>query len=193
MDNQKKAQTEAMKLMAPAAPIMRERLTKADKDAIKAYFQDEWATLQTLRDLFFGFELREVEQRRIKQFSPELKATLKKMLLPELTKENPIGTSVDLWMTVNIVEKAPEHQKQAFAAREILIDLQKEGLELLENYTTDKIDLDITKGTPIEFVIARNMYVDHIEQVCIMLNTLAYQKDETPEEMAERIRRDSAK
>jgi len=190
---------ETIKKVNPEAPVMKDRLTREDKDIIRGAFRDEWVTLTIIRDLFFGFKLSEWEKSVVTSMKPEVKRVLRKVIIPSLSRENPIGSSnsSDLWSSVNILEATPEQQKQRLAARYILLQMLEQAFGLLDEPSKEpvdfSVDFSVDKQTPIDRIIARNTFINYIEQQLVLLNVLAYSKQETPEEKKERIKKDSAK
>lgn len=103
------------------------RITKADKDMIRAVFKDNDPLLLILRKIF----------------------------LPEIDPKAPLGQVIDLWMTVKIDGMSLEDQ---------LIRLH-----------------------------ARNQLIVHIENMLMQLKLIAELKDETPEEVAVKEKKNSSK
>lgn len=186
---------ETLKKVSPQAPIMKDRLTKEDKDLVGGAFKDEWITLTVIRDLFFGFDLTEWEKSIIRGLAPSLKKVLAKIFYPVLSKENPIGSSVnsDLWSSVHIMEISPDHQVQNIQGRAGLLLKLKQALSLLDNPDGEKIDLTIKEEMTVQEFIARNTFINYVEQQLVLLNAMAYSIDETPEEVKERMKKDSSK
>ena len=198
----KNKQKEILGKIAPMAPIMKERITKADKDVIKAFFKDEWISLTIVRDLFFGFTISEFEKGVVRGFTADLKKTLKKIFCPELSKDNPIGSaeSADLWSGVPILQIPFDMQVQNLKAQRTFLEMMKTAVKLLDDPDGEKVDLDVVipedeagQKEAVIKTIAHQWYVRLVEQQLIILNTFAYQTEETPTEMENRLKRDSMK
>lgn len=68
---------------------------------------------------------------------------LRKIFLPELDPNTPIGQNIDLWMTVNVENMTPEQALINIKARNILInhiDLQLMQLKLLAGVEEETIE-----------------------------------------------------
>ncbi len=185
-----------LKKVSPQAPVMRDRLTKEDKDIIRGAFRDEWITLTVIRDLFFGFNLSEWEMGIVKGLPATVKKVLRKVLFPELSKENPIGssTNADMWSSIQIMGVTPEVQVQNIQARGELLEIVTKAFNSLENPDGNRIDLGFSGTTKeIPKFIARNTFINYIEQQLVLLNAIAYSVDETPDEQKERQKKDSVR
>lgn len=168
------------------------RISDTEKSLLKSTFKDRNDILLALRNLFFGFDLDERERGLITTMNtPAVRKLLRKMILPELEKDIPIGQSIDLWMTVQI-HSLDEFQTQV-SARMKLIRKVETALSMLETPGIGKVDLKFKDTIAHDDLISRNNFITHIEAQLLAIRTIVNQLDETPEQKAERQRKDSAK
>lgn len=99
-------------------------------------------------------EDRKIIKGLFKDNDPALKV-LRKIFLPEIDPQAPLGQVIDLWMTVKIDDMSPE---------EAVINLK-----------------------------ARNLLIQHVEQMLIQLQIISKQEETTPEEAKAKVRADSSK
>ncbi len=175
--------------------IQQMRISDQEKSLLRTTFKDREDILLAIRNLFFGFELDETEKKLIDGLNVlNIKKLLRKIFLPELQKDIPIGQNMDLWMTFQI--NSPAEAWIVGAARSILIDSLEKTLALIENVNGEKVDLEVSKNfdeTWHSSLIARNNFITHIEIQLGVIRVLANEKEETPEEKKERLRKDSMK
>jgi hypothetical protein len=147
-----------------------------------------------LRNLLLGFELNEEELEIVEKLNtPELRKLFRKIFIPELGKEIPLGQSIDLWMTIQIPDM---YQVQLqLSARELLIEYLNQALELIKNPNGAKVDLAINFISPDthKLLIARNNFITHIETQLLVMKALAMAQTETPEERSKRLKKNSLK
>lgn len=165
------------------------RLSETEHNLLKSVFKDNSELLLLVRNAFLGFRLTKDEEKVLQTFTPPLHKVLRKIFLPELEKDIPIGQSVDLWMTLN----AEGEVEVIIDARQQLIDYLELGLKRLRDSETD-IDLTVSsrKISPA-FLIARKNYITHVELQLKVIQALVEKKDETEEERVIRQAKDSMK
>ncbi len=108
-----------------------------------------------------------MEQKPVSRLSDDEKALIqsiwsnedvlkltRKIFLPEITADAPIGGQVDLWMSLDVRGMVPEQA--------------------------------------MSWIIARNSLINHLEACLQMLQVLANTTQETPEQQATRLAKDSA-
>ncbi|MFA6314975.1 MAG: hypothetical protein WC648_01215 [Candidatus Paceibacterota bacterium] len=177
------------------------RISDAEFELLKSTFSEREELLKTIRNLFFGLPITDDEKKQIREtFSGEaLRKLMRKQFLPELQNDLPIGQAIDLWMTIDLKDKAPEQARYIVIARKLLIEMVEQSLKLLEN--PDLVPVDLTEwqikeeapdlvGTSL---IARNTFISHTDQQLAVIRTLAGQKLETVEETKKRLLQDSSK
>lgn len=176
--------------------IQQSRLSDQDKGLIRNTFYEREDLLLLVRNLFFGFELTEGERFIIQSsFStPESRKVMRKVFLPELGKDIPIGQSVDLWMTIK-VESDAKKDKDTIKGRTDFLVMQETALALLENPNGKKVDLTMTieDTKTATDIIARNTFISHVETQLLALRALANEKVESNEEQLAKKLRDSSK
>jgi hypothetical protein len=185
--------------MQEQAPIIRDRLTDSDKKLIRDTFKDSWVTLEIIRNVFFGFQLTEWEKKVVKELSADIKILLRKIFLPEITRETPIGQSKDLWFNAgnNIKgDRIPDMVMKEATAQ--VIRFVSLSLDRLNNpdLAGVSLEIDTTNLSTDESsykLIARQNFIVGTEQQLVALNTMAYQKEETPVETKARMQKDSTK
>lgn len=146
------------------AGMQRPRITGEDCQILSIFKDDEDLVL-AVRNLFMGFKLSDNEVYLItdRLASKSVKGVLKKMFLPELKPEIPIGQNMDLWMTSDIVEATPETFELVYETKLTLIELIKQSLELLEDIESVPVDLSTIKN--LAFLKARTGYINHVTAV----------------------------
>lgn len=166
------------------------RLSDAEKKLLVGLFADNEALLLALRNLFFGFPLQDSEKYALKLLAgAQAKAILRKILLPELERDIPISQSVDLWMTVKLDD--PARDKVNIKARQQLIDRIGEALVALDSLDNSGVSLEVEKTT--EGLMNRNTYITHIETQLMAIRAIANEKQESEDEKATRLQKDSMK
>ena len=187
MDNKKTSQT-----------VQQARISDKEKNLLRNTFSENEDLLIALRNLFFGFEMNEGEKIMLKRLeSKEVRKLLRKIFLPELEKDIPIGQSIDLWATLNIEGKDFDQISRSMLARISLIKHIETVLALLENPNGKKVNLWdydlITTTASNHELLARNTFISHIELQLAVIRMLANSVEETPEQLEARIKADSSK
>ena len=175
------------------------RFTDAELALIKSLFADNDALVTVVRKVFFEKELTPNETQKLDTLkSDKAKAVIRKIFLPELDLEAPIGQMIDLLMTVNFTNLSPVEAHNHIKARHLVIELLDAHLKELDGETPTISYQSLSKLTDnaeIDFIqlTARNSYIAHIEAMLNQIVSLAGRKDETPEQTIERLHKDSAK
>lgn len=170
------------------------RYNERELGIIKSLFAENEDAIIALRKKFLGAEMTEVEEN-LTTFNEESLAVISKTFNPQIDPNAPIHQIIDLWMTVDFKEKTPEQARINFKAREIVLDYidkrlnGKKAISLDSLIYSDKNDDE----TNLVNMTARNTILGHIEQQIQQLSFLAGQKNETVEELMERLEKDSAK
>ena len=171
------------------------RFSDKELGLIKSLFADNDEAVIALRKKMLDFPLTEVEENYV-NFTGEGLAVISKTLNPQIDPEAPINQVIDLWMTVDFKDKTPEEAEINFMARDIVINYVQERLDNKKPKITFKsLSYDSKKDAKTNLVnaIARNTILGHVEQQLNQLTFLAGQKDETVDELKERLAKDSAK
>jgi hypothetical protein len=145
-----------------------------------------------------GLEVSQTELSMLgDSMTGELKALLKKVFLPELTGEEPLGQEVDLWMTIEVANKSPLDADIAIKSRKVLIGMINEGLACLFSGKSATGIVDFkpmpNKEAQLVKIIARNTYIGHLKQMLVTLKVLSGLKSETQDEQKKRLTQDSSK
>ncbi len=170
-------------------------ITEKEKSLLRNTFKDREDLLLAIRNLFFGFKLDEQEKLLIRSINnPEVHKLLRKMFLPELQKTDPIGQSIDLWMTVRMEDSGIWYQ--TFKAREKLIQILQTALNFLKDPSSNSVDLSVSNPESPDLaweLIARNTFIAHTGIQLQAIRALANSKEETQAEIKERLKKDSLK
>jgi hypothetical protein len=122
---------------------------------------------------------------------------MRKIFLPEINGDAPLGQQLDLWMTVKIADQTPDMAHFLMKARQKLITLLEIGLDALlkpqENTAVSMFELTDDIETDYIWLTARNTFINHVDQQLIQIKFLAGQTDETVEQTKERLSKDSSK
>jgi hypothetical protein len=188
MSNQPQSLSEAGIALAR---FIQPRISKSDRQ-ILGFFKNNSEMLISLRNMFFGFDLDEQEVKHIQSLNtPEIKKLLRKIFLPELLKEIPVGQNMDLWKTGDISQATPETFDQVCEAKELLIEMLETSLKRLNKITSKAVDLTPKKNLPA--LIARNNYIDLVDTKIREIVAMANEKEETIEEALTKMRQNSSK
>ena len=178
--------------------VQQSRISNEEKELLKNTFKDREDILLAVRNLFFGFELTPVETVLIGGTfkTPEIRHLMRKIFLPELQRDIPIGQSIDLWMTFKTDN--PETFWVNTQARAKMMAMVEQALACLENQSRKRVNLEILpdklKESEAEHLfIARNTFISHVELQLCAIRILSSESDETPEEAKVRKLKDSMK
>jgi hypothetical protein len=155
----------------------------------------------TLRNLFLGLEVSQDEKRIIKDtFSKkESRRIVRKIVMPEFDTDIPVGMETDYWMSSvdGIKGNTPETLAPIVASQFKYVEMLEKALKLLENPDGDKVNLKVIKledATEMyQQILARNNFVSVIAQAIVRIKVLAGNKNETIEEQAKRLEKNSSK
>jgi hypothetical protein len=176
------------------------RISDSELSLIKATFAENEELLLIMRKAFFDFPLSQDERAILETHlaSEQMMKVMRKMFLPEIQADIPIGQSIDLYMTIEMRDKDPMRAVVDIEVRQKLIEMIEVGLEcLLGNIPLEKREIADYKPVirPEEYIrlSARNSYITHIEQQLLQLKLLSGIKQESVEETKERLKKDSMK
>lgn len=179
---------------------MERRIGNDEIGIFKNTFAENDTLLKSVRKIFLQLPMEDAEKSYVsalfKDSEPLLAAT-RKLFLPEINGEAPLGQHVDLFMTFPVEGNTPETVWLGASAREKLISFIEEGLaDLVAPKTSDKYSTFKPVSDPVEnfiFLTARNTYISHVEQRLIEIKVLAGKKEETVDQTLERLNKDSAR
>jgi len=179
------------------------RYTDQELSIIKNTFSENDGLLKLIRKIMLQLPLNAVDLSNLKlsfKGKKELLDVIRKTFLPTIDPEAPFNQLIDLWMTVNILEKLPNEAEPHLIARDRLIKYIDQQLRYLEtgkegdskfndfNWSKDKDQYDNYSD-----LVTRNTMISHTEQQLSMLSVLAGMKDETVEQTKDRLKKDSSK
>lgn len=176
------------------------RISDEDKRLIRTTFKGNDDALKAIRKTFLQMNLTDTDVKLLAPIttSKEMQRILKTFLLPELDGDIALGLNLDLWMTVELKDKSTAEAYLELAGRDKLLDYLNYGFQRLKEPNQQGTGV-IERFNPIkvpqglEYVIARNTLINHIEQKLIMLKMWAAEKEETEEETKKRLEKDSVK
>ena len=178
----------------------RMRVSDEELELLKSTFADDYDFLLTIRNLFFGLDVTKEQSDRIANtFSgnDNLLQLMRKMFLPEVSGEVPLGQTIDLWLSVEIKDKDEEEVKSVLESRARLIVNLEKTLQLLSQPSLESVNINIYPDNIKDYskvdVLVRNSFITHIEQVLMQINVLSGMKEETVEQMKERLKKNSSK
>lgn len=177
---------------------------KQDKslELLKSVFKDNDDLIKSIRGLWLGFEISAIEKKKIKELfkNPELKKIVKQKLFAELTNETDVGIIPDFWSGIEtqIQGKNIEEINQVVMSKQNTLEMLEGAIALLDDPDDGKIDLRYNpksvKNDPYQIgLLSRALYIKTINTGTSWIKILANAKEETQEEVAQRIRKDSAK
>jgi hypothetical protein len=175
------------------------RFNDAELALIKSLFAEDESMITAVRKIFFEVELTKAENLKIKACQTDKAKTLiRKIFIPELNLDAPVGQMIDLLMTINFAEKDPAMAHLHMRARHAVISLLDAHLKELQGETPTlsfKPLAVLSDDSEQDFVnlTARNSYVSHVEAMLQQINLLAGMKNESPEQTQERLQKDSSK
>lgn len=175
--------------------VQQMRNSDEDKALLRALFKDRDDLLILVRNLFFGFDLTNDEKQTIRTLfqTNESRALMRKVFLPELGKDVPLGQTVDMWMTI---KGEGSDVSIMVDARWRLTQYLETALALLENPDGKKVELVLTEKPTKkveEILISRKEFIQHVELQLQVMKQLANSKMETEEERVVRQAKDSLK
>lgn len=187
------------------------RFSDEELQLIKNTFADNDDLLKVLRKVFLQMDLttNDMELLRVMILNkPDLLKVLRKNFLPELEQDVPIGQQIDLWLTIGLKDMIPEIAVMHLKSIQIWKDYLEQQFEALDKEEfflfNKKITLRELSGIKIKDdykydtdiyidMLARNTIINSVEQGLMQLLILAGKKDETVEELKNRLAKDSAK
>lgn len=180
---------------------------KAELELIKRVFADNDELLYAIRAVFLQFPLTEKQQEMIKtQVTEPVINILRKRILPEPSDDFPLTQlpSILTTLTNDLKTKDAEDMTLQFHAKQLEIRYLRQQFAVLANIekrTEDTLWLklcnfaDLTGDTNLDFVhmTAYLFILGYVDPMLNFIKSIAGQKEETAEEQANRLRRDSSK
>jgi len=177
------------------------RLEDKDADLIRRTYKDNEQLLKLTRALFLGMETSPEEKALLKETyaSEELRNLFRRRFIPYLDRNAPIGQLSDVWLGVEsmVFGQPKEVGFQAVQYKHVAIQMTEMALNLLadpyapapnvafnpSSYPNDELNINL---------LARNMYLRHVEMQLRFLWVVAQQKVTTEKEKKAAIHKDSA-
>lgn len=176
---------------------------------IKNTFAENDTLLYTIRKVLLQFELSDGDKTLIKSaITPEVLASLKKRILPDLSPEYPLGQIPSLLTTLteHIKAKDVAEMSPQFKAKLIEQKYLQQGFAQLEAIAQDKpvppSEIILTNLGELEGKSDEQAYIDmtaylfllgYVDPSLIMIRSIAGDKAETVEKQKERMTRNSSK
>lgn len=178
------------------------RWSEAQLKIIKEVLAENDTAITAIRKVFLEDKLTDLEEKALEtaiRKKPAVQEVLRRHYAPELVVDAPIGQVQDRMMFVNVSDLDPLTATLHAAGMEKAIKCMDQHLEELFTGKTAgsyknlyKFDLNDPEKTYVG-LYARNRYVRDVESLTHHLSLLAGQKNETPEQTMERLRKDSAR
>lgn len=184
--NQEQKRLEANKLAELMKP---KRITQFDEQLLKSVFSDQPEPYRALRNLFYGFDLDPIDEQTIGLLrKPEVNKVIRKIFLPQITKDIAFSQAFDLWQ--DIQQLSPESFDVMYDVKEYQIELLTAALSRIDDPT---VTVDISPKREIAKLVGRNGYLAFVDKQIGMLMVICAPKQLTPEEAIMRLRQDSVK
>jgi len=175
------------------------RITDAEMNLLKTTFAENEPLLKMMRKAMLGLSMTQDEQDVVMYLfrnHSELSALIRKMFIPEITGNDPLGQQIDLWMTIDNKDRTVDELHMHLMARAKVLSMLEDGLkDLTAPHADNRISFAPTGNVyeDIIWYIARNTYVNHVESRLLEIKILAGQKEETVDETKNRLSKDSSK
>lgn len=178
------------------------RYSDEELSLIKGAFAENDDALKALRKHFLQLPLSTLDQAMLAPIKKEkaLLDLIRKTLLPTLDGDAPFHQIIDLWMTIELKDRATPEAIHNIESRIVLMDYLDQQLSLLEGKGKEKIRFEdlIKRGDKNDKeyyvdVSARMSIIAHVEIQLAMFEILAGQKAETVEQTRKRLEQDSTK
>lgn len=138
------------------------RIIESEKQRLQTVFGADMVIYKALRDCFFGFELDEADKQLVTSIIP-VKDLIRKIFIPEVTKDIAIGQNYDLWQTQDIRTSNPDSYKYFYEAKVKILEMLRKSLDRVTDPNLEGVDLEV-KDNNFAFVIARNGYISYVDQ-----------------------------
>lgn len=183
------------------------RVSDDELSTLKGTFAENDELIYAVRKAMFFVDLTAEDKKYLKLVgNPDTAHVLRKMLIPFISTDVPLGQNVDLWMTIEGIKDMDEwHIYNQMQGRIHLINMLNSGLENVQTLGKSEPYISVmdynpdTKTPRAEFeqevakLVARNTYISHVEAMLNQARTLAGKKSETVEQTKERLARNSSK
>jgi len=181
-------------------------VNEKDVEVLQKYFKDNERLLRTMRRVFYGLSLTDEQKKTIKEtFADErLFLAVRRKFLPELDLEIDdveIGKVQDLWLGVeqNIFGHGVDAINQTVSYKFESIEMVRKALALLkEPDSTTPVDIsynpNLIANDPLQIkLLARNMYIRHVEAQLLSIWIIAGEESKSPEDIKKMLAENSTK
>lgn len=152
----------SQKLNTLARLLAAARITEPEKQRLQTVFGEDEAIYKALRDCFFGFELDDNQKQELLRCYPVLDL-LRRIFIPEVRKDIAIGQNYDLWQTQDIKNSNPDSYEYFYEAKKKILEMLEQSLNRVENPALEGVSLEVNDDS-FTFIIARNGYINYIDQ-----------------------------
>jgi len=173
---------------------------------IKSVFAENEELLKSVRKLMFGSKvsLKEIEAIKSSFSNPDVVDAVKHKVYGLNNLETPIGQLSDFWMgaETQIFGASRDTIYQAVAVKEKVLEMFEKAFALLTNPDGEKVNLEVKSilNKPRAEIdelqidlIARNLFMKAIDSGLFAIMTIAGKKDETLEDVLNRLSKNSNK
>lgn len=177
--------------------------SEAELAHLKSVFAENDELIYAIRKVLLQMPMDAAEWALVRsQVTPAVHALIKKRIFPDIDPEVPLGQLGDIYQTLtkDLATSTVSDMAPLFQAKKLENDyLEQQFAILLGEEREETIKLDelkyITDDAFSNYVntTARNFILGFIDPMLNMIKNLAGAKDETPEQQAERLTRNSNK
>ena len=174
---------------------------KEENALIKRTFKGNRELLQLVQSAMLGLDLTAQERKILRDnfAGTEIMKVVRKRFMPQITKDTPVGQMQDPWGGVEemIFGRDPQTIQQALLYKEGAIEWTAKALERLEDPEKDGVSIGyepkLYPNDPLGInLLVRNQFIKHVQTTLSILWVLAENNDEeTPQQTAQRLQRDS--
>ena len=178
------------------------RFTEEELSLINSTFGGNESLVMSVRKFFLQAETPEEFKTLNEQITGDTLLVLKKVLLPEIDADAPLGQVVDMWRNIELKSKSVEETNLAMESVQIVIDYLSQRFTALINGGEGGQDIRLKgliydkekdpRQAHVE-LLARNTIIDQVELNMLQLAILAGEEKETPDEMRKRLLKDSSR
>lgn len=176
--------------------------TEKEEQLIVSAFKDNEQLAKAIRKHLLQMPLNAVDQSLLIIFNnnPDLGKIIRKVVLPVLEPDGKLKQIMDLMMTIKLEETIHGTYLNILARIKLINYLDQQLKRLEKQEVAEKIKLDKlisikgkTEDKMYIDLIARNTAVKHIDESLFNLYFLANMPKETPQQIQERMEKDSSK
>jgi len=179
------------------------RFNKQELELIKNTFAGNDNLLRAIQKVFVQVGLNAVELSLLETNlkTKEIKKLFRKIFKPELTDEVPYKQAFDLWLTIDLKNKMTDDAVLLIKSNKVFIDYWEQQIKVIEKAEWSKEQkikfselADIDEKLPNDIfidIMARNTIFATLMGRLSQIEVLAGIKEETPEEQAKRLEKDS--